>query len=227
MKLYLYEEIMLLALRDDKGTLVTSYVEQAVAGAVFAELLLAGKVKVEEDKKKSVQLIESTPIGDPIIDECIAIIAAQSKSLSTQDLLAKFIDIKDLKHKVARRLCERQVLKVQEDKVLFVFTRTTYPELNPEPEQQILQRIRTAICDHQAEIDARTTVLIALAKSANLLSCNLDKSELKDNKQRIEQIVSGQLAGDATREAIAAYEAAVFIATIVPTIITTTIVVNS
>ena len=38
--LFLYEEIMLLALRNQKGTVATSFSEHAVAGAVLAELNL-------------------------------------------------------------------------------------------------------------------------------------------------------------------------------------------
>lgn len=227
MKLHLYEEVMLLALRDEAGTLATSYVEYAVAGAVFAELLLAGKVAVSDDKKKRVELIDATLVDDPIIDECLTILTSRTKSLPVQDLLPKFADIKDLKHKVARQLCERDILRAEQDKILFIFTRTTYPEVNPEPEQQILKRIHSAIFTQQDDIDPNTMVLISLAKGAGLLEQNFDKKALKEHKARIEQIVKGELAGDATKEVIMAYETAVFIATIVPTLITTTMVATS
>ncbi len=42
-QLFLYEEAMLLALRDEKGTVMTSFPDQVVAGAVLAELLLDGR----------------------------------------------------------------------------------------------------------------------------------------------------------------------------------------
>lgn len=224
MNLYLYEEIMLLALRDDKGTLVTSYVEQAVAGAVFAELLLAGKVSVSEDKKKLVEVQDPSPLGDPIIDECLALISSQSKPISTEDVVTKFGDIKELRHKVARQLCDRDILRAEQDKVMFIFTRRTYPEVNPEPEQAIIKRIHAAIFDSKDDIDPRTIVLISLAKSAELLVQNFDAKAIRAKKARIEQIVSGELAGEATREVISAYETAVLVATIIPTLVTTIVV---
>lgn len=227
MNLYLYEEIMLLALRDDKGTVATSYVEQAVAGAVFAELLLMKKITISEDKKKHVKVINGANCGDPIIDECFAILKNKTKDISVQDLLPKFADIKELKHKVARQLCDRGILKAEQDKVLFIFTRKTYPELNPVPEQNIIKRMSVAIFEQPKEIDPRTLVLISLAQGTGLLEQNFDRKALKEKKERIEQIVSGELAGNATREVIAAYEAAVFIAAILPTIITTTIITTS
>ncbi len=68
--LYLYEEIMLLALRDEKGTIATGFPEQIVAGAVLAELLLDGRISVDDTKKKLVTVVNDKTIGDPIIDEC-------------------------------------------------------------------------------------------------------------------------------------------------------------
>lgn len=224
MNLYLYEEIMLLALRDDKGTLVTSYVEQAVAGAVFAELLLARKVSVSEDKKKLIEVKDSSPLGDPIIDECLALLNSQSKPISSGDLITKFGGIKELRHKVARQLCNRDILRAEQDKIMFIFTRRTYPEVNPEPEQAIIKRIHAAIFDSEDDIDPRTIVLISLAKSAGLLVQNFDAKAIRAKKDRIEQIVSGELAGESTREVISAYETAVLVATIIPTLVTTIVV---
>lgn len=227
MNLYLYEEVMLLALRDDKGTLLTSYLELAVAGAVFAELLLAGKVTITEDRKKLVELIDGTLVGDPIIDECIEILKTRTKPTPSQILIPKFAGIKDLKHKVAHRLCERDILRAEQDKILFIFTRKTYPEVNPEPEQNIIKRIHSAIFEDQEEIEAKTIVLISLAQSAGLLTQNFDPKAIRAKKQRIEKIVNGELAGNATREVIAAYETAILVTVILPSILTTTIVTAS
>lgn len=224
MNLYLYEEIMLLALRDEKGTLLTSYVEQAVAGAVFAELLLAGKISVREGKKKLIELKDPSPIGDPIIDECLALISSRKKPLSSQDLITKLGEIKELRHKVARQLCSRDILRAEQDKIMFIFTRRIYPEVNPVPEQQIIKRLHSAIFESQDDIDPRTIVLISLAKSAELLVQNFDGKALREKKERIEQIISGELAGESTREVISAYETAVLVATIVPTLVTTIVV---
>ncbi len=53
--LYLHEEIMLLALRDEQGTVEygTNYV-YAMCGGILAELLLAGRITVEDNRKKLV-----------------------------------------------------------------------------------------------------------------------------------------------------------------------------
>ena len=50
--LFLYEEIMLLALRDEKGTIASGAMYQhAIGGAVLAELLMTGRLTVDESRK--------------------------------------------------------------------------------------------------------------------------------------------------------------------------------
>ena len=62
--LYLHEEIMLLALRDEEGTVeFGSMYGYALGGAILAELLLAGRISVEEGKRKLVNLVSDEPIG--------------------------------------------------------------------------------------------------------------------------------------------------------------------
>ena len=67
-----------------------------------------------------------------------------------------------LNHRIARELCNKGVLRADEDKVLLVFTRTVYPELNPVPERKLIERLEKAIFGQQREIDPRTVVLLSL-----------------------------------------------------------------
>jgi hypothetical protein len=64
--LFLHEEVMLLALRDEKGTIASGTMYQyAIGAAILAELLLNKRVSVEESKKaKLVNLTSSTPLGE-------------------------------------------------------------------------------------------------------------------------------------------------------------------
>jgi len=52
-QLFLYEEVLLLALKDEEGTIAsgTNY-QYALAGDILADLLLEEKITVEERKKK-------------------------------------------------------------------------------------------------------------------------------------------------------------------------------
>ena len=223
-QLFLYEEIMLLALKDEEGTIAsgTNY-QYALAGAVLAELLLKEKISVEDQKKKKYAVIkDSTPLGDPVIDECLNKVLHSKKKQQLQTWVSRFSGLKNLKHRTARKLVERGILRTDEDKVLLLFTRKIYPEVDPEPERRMGERMRKAIFTEQKDIDPRTVVLISLADSTGLLKAVFDKKELKSRKKRIEQIVNGELTGKATKEAIQAMQAAVFVACIMPAVIAAT-----
>ena len=78
-QLYLYEEILLLALRDEQGTIATGFTEQVVAGAILAELLLDGRISIEDSRKQLVDLQNNNLTGDPIMDECLEKMAASKR----------------------------------------------------------------------------------------------------------------------------------------------------
>jgi len=222
-QLYLHEEVMLLALKDEEGTIAsgTSY-QFALAGAVLAELLLSERIGIDEQKKKKYGVLkDSTPLGDPVIDACLEKVIKAKKKQQLQTWVSRFSGLKDLKNRVARGLVERGILRADEDKVLLLFTRKVFPEVNPEPERKMIKRLREAIFTEAEDIDPRTVVLVSLADSTGLLKVIFDKKELKARKQRIEQVVNGELSGKATRDAIAAMQAAVFVACIMPAVIVT------
>lgn len=219
-QLYLHEEILLLALRDHKGTIAsgTNY-RFAIGGAVLAELIMDGRVEVDtEKKKKFLRLVDPTPFGDPVMDECLKKVEGAKKRAQLQTWVSRFANVKKARDKVATQLCRKGVLRADEDKVMLVFTRKVYPELNPKPEREIIKRLDRAIFTDAATVAPRTAVLLSLANSSGVLKVNFDRKELKRRKKRIEKVANGDLAGKATKEAIQAMQAAVMVAVIIPAI---------
>jgi hypothetical protein len=216
--LFLYEEIMLLALRDEKGTIASGAMyKHAIGGAVLAELLLSGGISVEGSKKKKiVNLADPTPIGDPLLDECLEKIRTAKRRASLQTWVTRFSNLKNLKHRVAGQLCKRGILRADEDKILLLFTQRVYPELDPRPEKKLIERLREAVFTEKEKIDPRTVVLVSLANGTGLLKANFDKKLLKGRKERIKQIVNGEMTGKAAKDAIDAMHAAIMVAVIMP-----------
>ena len=222
--LFLQEEILLLALRDEEGTIASGTMYQyAIGAALLAELLLSRRIEVEQSgKRKLVNLISPSPLGEPLIDECLEKVIRAKRRAVLQTWVSRFAGVKNLKHRVARQLCRRGILRTDEDKVLLLFTRKIYPEVNPGPERELIGRLRYAIFTDADDIEPRTVVLLSLANSTGLLKVVFDKKELKGRKARIKQIVDGEITGKAATEAIQAMQAAVMVAVIMPTIMTTT-----
>ena len=216
--LFLHEELMLLALRDEEGTIAAgSMYHYAIGGAVLAELLLHKRVEVEEPKKRLVNLISADPLGDPLIDECLDRINSAKRRESAQTWVSRFAGIKNLKHRVAEQLCRRGILRPEESKVLLAFSRRTYPEANPQPERELIERLRRAIFTDTEDLDPRTVVLVSLANGTGMLESVFDRKELKSRKGRIEEMISGEMAGEAAKAAVETMQAVVFMSTITTT----------
>lgn len=209
-QLRFHEEILLLALRDEKGTLHSraSMHQYAMAGGLLAELLLAERIAVSDDKKKFVTVVNARPLGEPLLDECLSRIREAKRRQRLQTWVSRLARLKKLRHRVAAGLCRQGILKEDEDKVLLIFTCKLYPERDARCEQRIIERLRKAIFTEMRELDPRTAVLVSLANGAGLLAIPFDRKELRGRKKRIEQIAEGNLLGRATREAIRAAQAA-------------------
>lgn len=226
--LSLPEEIMLLALHDEEGTIeMGSLYQYAIGGAVLAELLMRDRLRLDSSKKKTVHPINAKPLGDPLLDDCLTQVRESKKPAAAQTWVTKFASTKDLKNRLALRLCDRGILKADKDKVLLLFTRRIYPEIDPRPEKEMVERLHQAIFGDADHLDPRTVVLVSLAHSAGLLPMAFDKKDLEARKDRIERILNGDALGTATKEAIEAVQAAMFVACIMPTLMTSTMITTS
>jgi hypothetical protein len=218
---------MLLALRDREGTTAMGSMHAyAIGGAVLAELLLGGRITVDQGKRKLVNAVNAEPFGEPVIDECLAKVATAKRRAVLETWVARFASLKRLHHRVARGLCDRGVLRADEKSLLLIFKQKIYPELDPRPEHEVIGRLRKAIFEDDDRIEPRTVILASLAKGADLLRIPFDKRELKKRKNRIERLCNGELMGKATADAVQAAQiaaqAAVMVACIVPAITAST-----
>lgn len=221
--LTLHESLMLLALDDRSGTVVggTLY-SYAVGGAVLAELILAGRVAADERRKKTyAEVVDRRPVGDPLAAEWLAQMAEAKRPRTLQDWVGRIAMTKDLKHRLALQLCRRGILRATEEEVLWIFSKKIYPQLDPGPERALLREVEDAVFG-DAEVEPRTAVLVALADASGILKALLDKKRLKERKERLTAIAEGQACAKAAKEAIAAMQAAVMVATMVPAMVVVT-----
>lgn len=218
--LLLHEELMLLALHDEKGTIASGFARFGIAGAITAELLLRERIRIDESRwRKLVEVRNIRSVGDPIVDECLKKVRDAKRRASLQTWITRFSSISRLRHRVAGRLCERGILKADEKQLLVIFKQRIYPEIDPGPEQEIIERLRVAIFGNDREVEPRTVVLVSLAQAVSLLNPIFGRRELRPRKQRIKSLAKGDLVGRATAEAVAATQAAVAAAAAMPAII--------
>jgi Golgi phosphoprotein 3 len=219
-ELHLHEELMLLALRDEKGTVATgTWIDQALGGALLAELMLEGRVRLTgAGSKATARLVKRTPTGNALLDEAAGRIAESSKDRKLTHWVSKFSGLKKLRHRAAEGLCERGILRSGTEKVLLFFERRVYPERDHRPEEALVERLRSAIFG-SGEVDARTAVLVALSDRTSILRVVFDRKDLKERKDRIRRITEGEAVAQATREVVESLQTAIIVAAvIVPTV---------
>ena len=83
-----------------------------------------------------------------------------------------------------------------------------------------MDRLRDAIFGESNNVDPRTIILLSLAHSTGLMKTVFDKKRLKERKDRIEELISGEFAGQAAQEAIRAAAAAAMAAITAATTVT-------
>ncbi|RUO62280.1 hypothetical protein CWI71_04965 [Pseudidiomarina insulisalsae] len=209
---------MLLALNEEKGTMSGAYVEYSVAAAILAELLLLKRIRVNVDDKDKVELVDATSTGDKVMDEALQKIADAKRRAKLKDWVQRIGHISRLKHKVAEQLAADGIIALEEKKVLWLFTQKVYPEVNPKPEKELRYQMRRLVLEKPLEVDPRVALMVSLAKSAHLLSQVFSKEELKQHKERIEQIAKGEELGAIASDVVAAVEVAVMVAVMLPAI---------
>jgi len=219
----LHEDLLLLALRDREGTMESraGMYKFALGGALLAELLLNERITIQAGRKKLVELASRKSLGDPVLDECLNLIAGAKRRKRASAWISRFSNLSRLKHRVAEGLCRKGILKDSEDTVLLFFRRKVYPTIDPVPERELVARLRRAIMSESLTIDPGTGMLVALAHATGLLRIHFDRHELKARKARLEAIKKGNLIGGAAREAVQAAQAAMVAVIVASTTATT------
>jgi hypothetical protein len=222
-KLTMYEELLLLALDDRKGTSAMGGMHTlAMGGAVLAELVLLGAVRIGEDKKQFVDAEPGTQVADPLLAECLALVTTAKKRRRAVEWVQKFSGLKDFNKRVARGLVAKGVLNEEQDLVLGIFPRTVFPARDGGPEQDLIRRLERAVMTDDDRVDERTLVIAIVAQATALLERAVDKKQLKTRKARLKQLAEGHLAGAATLEAVKAAQAAAMVVVIAATTAATT-----
>ena len=208
--LHLHEQFLLLALRDRKGTPESgsAYRAYALGGAILAELALTGCIRIDAGRKALVEGVRTA--GRPknaVLAEALGMVRSRRRRRRASGWVPAFAGIGDLWHRTALGLCGQGILRKSESRVLLVFSRRTYPTLDPGPKRDLLRRMRDAIAG-DGEIEARLGVVIGVAHSTGLLKTHFENKLLSRRRYRLERIAEGRhlraaesQAGEAGRSA--------------------------
>jgi hypothetical protein len=106
-----------------------------------------------------------------------------------------------LRERLLERLAKAGLVEKREDTVLGFIPRTTWPEGDPAAEDDVRQRLQSALVSGQTPTE-RTLVLIALLQVTELLPKVVTAEDKRALKARAEQLTEGDWAAKAVKDAI-------------------------
>jgi len=201
--LTLADEIVVLMLDDESGAikpLCASFANVAVAGGILMELSLLGRIDTD---LTSLYAVDPKPAGDELLDQALAEIAAEHPHQGSKSWIRHFaFDKGDLTKGVLERLVQAGILRAEERRFLWVFSRRAYPQNTGREEREAKARLLAVIFNDEIP-SPRDTLLLSLADSSGVLDAILSADELRKASQRIEQIVALEEIGRAVKGVMA------------------------
>lgn len=186
--LSLAEELLLLALHEEKGTVrwvAGSRLAFCLAGALLMELILKKRLIAES---QLLEVVNRTPTGEPIIDDILKMLDNANKVKPPHYWVSSIgRRIKPKKNNLLEALVKQGLLNCEEYKVLGIFPSKRYPMRDDRPKKQIISTIRTIILRRESP-DLSKTMLISLIYTCALTNTLFDKEERKDARKQVKEI---------------------------------------
>jgi len=213
------EELLLLLTRDD-GRLESAFVQDAYgyASANLADLVLAGRVTLDDRKDPRVTVVDPTPIGHPALDAALARVSEKNGKKISGLVQDGKVAARD---EIVRALAEAGVVGV-EPKRLLGLVAEKHPVRDRAAERSLRERLRTVL--HGATATPSEATLLAVLQGLDVArkvlaeeSAGMTKRELKARIETISRTAhEGEVVGEAVTRAIQALNAAIVTAAIIP-----------
>ncbi len=211
--LSLAEEVTLLGLDDQHDrwlSLPDCSFYYALAGAIVADLALAGRVDTDLD---CLTVIDSQPTGNALLDPWLQQMALTPKKLPVSGWLDRLVEESDHSREAALgQLVQKGVLRREEKRILWVIALRRYPPIDGHERVEVRTRLRELILGGELP-DPRDAMLIGLLHGCAVLEKLLGLPEFEKHAARIQQLARMELVGRsaaaAAKEAIVARDRAI------------------
>lgn len=191
--LALYEDLFLIAIHEEKGTLLASAVEKlpvGLVGAILCELALMGKIKVKE--KHHLELLDATPCADETLDEALAAIQDAKQERKVQYWITH-LNFKPKKFypRMAESLAAKGLVVQEDERLTWVTPAPGQPdgvEVSASAKYLLKARLR-AILLAGGEPSLRELALLSLLQTCALLDLAVTRDERKLAARRIRELI--------------------------------------
>ena len=194
------EELLLLLLSDEgKFAAVPDLaLDYALAGGVLMDLALENRIDTDLEK---LVLVDATPVGDSLLDETLADIAATEESAPRFWVERTVGRGPAIRAHALSRLIDGGILESREARFLWLFRTQRYPVVDRSAKNEVKLRIMGVLFSDEIP-DPRDVVIICLADTCGIFRELLSKREVSQASARIAQVRQLDLIGQAVSGAL-------------------------
>lgn len=206
--LTLYEELFILSIHEEKGTIMRTAertLGYGLSGAIIAELALRGKVRAEENHR--LEVIDSSETGDKILDKALGNIVESDPHKVSYWVRAFLKKPGKFLNKVSEGLVSKGTL-INEDSNWHWVLPYSEEEPNASVKYLLKRRLRELVLTC-GDPDLHDMALLSLAKSSNLLFLIFTRDERKTAERLIHETLIGKALAHPAAQTIEEIEAAV------------------
>lgn len=200
--LSLMEELLLLALKEEKGTFTftaSSRINYCLAGAILMELELLKRIRVA---KKTVEVIERASTRNTRLDAALKLIDSHSCLRAPDYWITKLPGmLKPLRQEIMQEMAEKALVREEEHSVLIFFTQNRYPVRDLRAKKDIFDHLQKVLLRGESP-NPRTVKLIGLVSTCGLIYPLFNQDDWKEAHKRAKNVITKDILTQAVKRTI-------------------------
>jgi len=168
------EELLLLALDDDEGKIISSHwgpvlvhpiLERGLIGAILVDLAVRGRLELQQGQ---LVVTDPSPTGVALLDGTLDIVRRSETQRPPQGWIKELgRDDQALEKRLLDGLVQQGILRQEEGRFLWVFRTRSHPTEDEGPERSVRERVSAFLGGDPP--DPRTLLLVRLVAACKLV----------------------------------------------------------
>lgn len=202
------EEILLLTVGENGGAIPNDKkFEIILAASVLMDLAMHDRLDTDLER---LILVSKEPLGENVLDEALTMIFDKADNQDPAYWISQLaIRSREFLEYIIASLTVKKVLKVEDHKLLWFFSKRKYPLVGDKEIKEVQLRIRELIFGNEIP-DVRDVVIVSLLHYGKMESLVFTDDEISKYKARIETIAKMDLIGQAISKSLSLFVASPF-----------------
>ncbi len=194
------EEVLLLSVGENGGEVPQDKnFEVVLAASILMDLAILNRL--DSDIEKLIP-VDNKPTGDIVLNDALEMIFANKEVQDPAYWISQLaVRGEEFSESIIASLVLKKVLKIENQKLLWFFSKRKYPLVQDKEVKEVKLRVRELVFSEEIP-DLRDIVIISLLNYGQMLQLVFTEFEISKYKARIEKIAMMDLIGQAISKAL-------------------------